>query len=281
MKQYTRITFLSLFILSITYSCVKLDFSEKIPGLSVTLNTDWSLRGENVDIPSDYIVYMNNEEQRYDKHKDVSLPDYPYGDYFALIYNPAEKVTVEGYKSFIVDTNEDLEVATDPEWLFTSSLDVLYDETSRSFTAVMKQQMRQLNIIVSYTGENDPIDIECNISGVASELELDFENGDEKYKKSSIARTLLNKNEDGDFVASMRLFGIVPSDIQVLNLDIAVSPDHIKNINENISELVEKFNVDKHIPLTLVVELDDSFDPIGNSKPKIDVHLSIEDWVIE
>jgi len=110
---------------------------------------------------------------------------------------------------------------------------------------------------------------------------LDFENGDEKYKKSSIARTLLNKNEDGDFVASMRLFGIVPSDIQVLNLDIAVSPDHIKNINENISELVEKFNVDKHIPLTLVVELDDSFDPIGNSKPKIDVHLSIEDWVIE
>ena len=282
MKQYIRTVFTALGLLSITSSCVKLDFSDKIPGLDVTLNTDWDLRGDDVEIPSSYLVCMNNEELSYDKYSNVLLPDYPYGDYFAVIYNPAEKITVENHKNFKVEVDENLEVAPDPEWLFTSALDILYDETSRDFTAKMKQQIRQLNVIVSYTGEVEPIGMECTVSGVAAELELDLETLTEKYKKSSTVRSLLNKNdENSDFESNIRLLGVVANDIQIFNLEIALTANYRKTISENISEFLEEFNIDKHIPLTLHIKLDDSFDPSNNSEPKIDISVSIEDWIVE
>lgn len=244
MKTKYNILFLSL----ITFMCFSSSCSKEdlVDPPKVVLNMDWSNRTEGVDIPSKYKVIIDGQTITYGETSNV-LPQLIAGTYPVSIYNPADKITVNGNVATIATSGNIVNAS--PEWLFYSDLNITYENDKEiTVTAVMQQQIHLLNIELDIT-EGNPNDIQlvtASLSGVANSMNMKNKTHTGTGLKVIPAFTRTRDK----LVASVRLIGLT-SETQNLTLDIIYNDGTKQQIISNISTQLTDFNAEKHKPVTL------------------------------
>ena len=220
----------------------------------VTVTADWSDRGEGVDIPAEWTVTMGGYTGT--ETGATHSPDYLFspGSYTLAVYNPADGITVSGTTAAVAAADGGFIVNTSG-WLFTSVQEVAIEaDTDYSLTAVMRQQVRQLTLMIEPTGDAaERIEsIVGTLSGAAGTL--DFATG--TYGTPSEVELHFTKITDGDdagkWTATVRLLGIA-GNLQRLTATLTYTDGNPQPtaLESDLTTALDGFNDGKTAPLTL------------------------------
>ena len=220
----------------------------------ITVTADWSDRGEGVDIPAAWTVTMGDYTGT--ETGATHSPDYLFkpGGYTLAAYNIPEGITVSGTMA-AVDAADGGCIVNTPGWLFTSVREVSIEaDTDYELTAMMRQQVRQLTLVIEPTGDAaERIEsIEGSLSGAAGTL--DFATG--AYGAASDVALRFTKitsgGDAGKWTATVRLLGIA-GDTQRLTatLTYADGNPQATSLESDLTAALADFNSDKPSPLTL------------------------------
>lgn len=220
----------------------------------ITVTADWSDRGEGVDIPAEWTVTMGDYTGT--ETGATHSPDYLFspGNYTLAAYNTPEGITVSGTMATVAAADGGCIVNT-PGWLFSSVQEVAIEaDTDYSLTAVMRQQVRQLTLVIEPTGDAaERIEsIEGTLSGAAGTL--DFATG--TYGTPSEVElhfTKITKGDDaGKWMATVRLLGIA-GNLQRLTATLTYTDGNPQPtaLESDLTEALADFNDGKTAPLTL------------------------------
>ena len=121
----------------------------------VAVTADWANRGENIPVPEKWTVSIG--EYTGEETAATHAPDYLFepGGYTLAAYNEPEGITISGTAA-AADTDPDNAgcITGQPEWLFTSVQEIsINKDRDHEFTARMKQQVRELTLVVEPTGD--------------------------------------------------------------------------------------------------------------------------------
>ncbi len=222
----------------------------------VTVTVDWSDRGEGVDIPAEWTVTMGGYTGT--ETGATHSPDYLFnpGSYTLAVYNPADDIMVSGTTAAVVqEAGNGAYISNTPGWLFPSVQEgAIEADTDYSLTAVMRQQVRQLTLMIEPTGDAaDRIEsIEGALSGAAGTM--DFATG--TYGAASdvaLHFTRITEGDDaGKWTATVRLLGIT-GERQTLTATLTYSNGNPQptELESDLTAALADFNADKTEPLTL------------------------------
>ena len=248
MKKIQIITALSVLLLS---ACTRVDIydTDHPEHGKITLTTDWSEIGQGVTAPQSYTVQIGDYSTTITGTSktidNLFLPNI----YNTYIYNVVDKITVSESTATVAVNNNIADSM--PEWFFSSALSLTIEQDKdHHFTAVMQQQVRELNFVITPSGGTpDRIEsITATLSGVASSL--DFANNTHGNAASVVP--VFTKQADGNWLATVRLLGITGNE-QKLSLTITFADNSPATINTEVDIHTElgDFNADKRTPLTL------------------------------
>ena len=220
----------------------------------ITVTADWSDRGEGVDIPAEWTVTMGDYTGT--ETGATHSPDYLFkpGGYTLAAYNTPEGITISGTMATVAAADGDCIVNT-PGWLFSSVQEVAIEaDTDYSLTAVMRQQVRKLTLMIEPTGDAaERIEsIVGTLSGAAGTL--DFATG--TYGTPSEVELHFTKITDGDdagkWMATVRLLGIA-GNLQRLTATLTYADGNPQptSLNSDLTSALNGFNDGKTSPLTL------------------------------
>lgn len=220
----------------------------------ITVTADWSDRGEGVDIPAEWTVTMGDYTGT--ETGETHSPDHLFspGNYTLAAYNTPEGITISGTMAAVAAADGGCIVNT-PGWLFTSVQEVAIEaDTDYSLTAVMRQQVRELTLVIEPTGDAaERIEsIEGTLSGTAGTL--DFATG--THGTPSEVELRFTKITDGDdagkWTATVRLLGIA-GDAQRLTATLTYADGNPQptSLNSDLTTALDGFNDGKTTPLTL------------------------------
>ena len=246
-------------ILCITLSCCEQSTgSNGLPGVpadehTVRLTTDWSDRGEGVDLPSHYTVRTGEWCLHEISEKTFVIPHaFQPGPHSIYIYNPAGNITVDGTTASL--DVEDAYMKTSPGWFFTSAFHLTVEKgKSYSISSVMQQRIKELRFVLFAKADvADRVSyIEASFNGVASQL--DIRTGDPVGWPVAV-RLDFARGSDSTFVASTRIPGII-GDTQLftcrMGFDNAGLPD--LSMLYDLHDLLEDFNADRITPATVSI----------------------------
>jgi len=248
MKNIQIITVLSVLLLS---SCARVDvYDTDHPNHGkITLTTDWSEIGQDITIPQNYVVQVGNYSATVSGNTNTIDNLFLPNIYNTYIYNVADKITVSETTATVAVSNNIADPM--PEWFFSSVLSLTIEQDKKHhFTAIMQQQVRELNFVIETTGGTpDRIEsITATLSGVASSLDF----ADNTHSDAVSVVPTFEKQEDGKWLATVRLLGITGNE-QKLSLTIAFADNSPATINTEVDIHTElgDFNADKRTPLTL------------------------------
>ena len=222
----------------------------------VTVTVDWSDRGEGVDIPAEWTVTMGGYTGT--ETGATHSPDYLFnpGSYTLAVYNPADDIMVSGTTAAVVqEAGNGAYISNTSGWLFTSVQEVAIEaDTDYSLTAVMRQQVRQLTLMIEPTGDAaERIEsIVGTLSGAAGTL--DFATG--TYGTPSEVELHFTKITDGDdagkWTATVRLLGIA-GNLQRLTATLTYTDGNPQPtaLESDLTTALDGFNDGKTAPLTL------------------------------
>ena len=222
----------------------------------ITVTADWSDRGEGVDIPAEWTVTMGDYTGT--ETGATHSPDYLFnpGSYTLAVYNPADDIMVSGTTAAVVqEAGNGAYISNTPGWLFTSVQEVAIEaDTDYSLTAVMRQQVRQLTLMIEPTGDAaERIEsIVGTLSGAAGTL--DFATG--TYGTPSEVELHFTKITDGDdagkWTATVRLLGIA-GNLQRLTATLTYTDGNPQPtaLESDLTTALDGFNDGKTAPLTL------------------------------
>ena len=220
----------------------------------ITVTADWSDRGGGVDIPAEWTVTMGDYTGT--ETGATHSPDYLFspGNYTLAAYNTPDGITVSGTMATVAAADGGCIVNT-PGWLFSSVQEVAIEaDTDYSLTAVMRQQVRQLTLVIEPTGDAaERIEsIEGTLSGAAGTL--DFATG--TYGTPSEVELHFTKITDGDdagkWTATVRLLGIA-GNLQRLTATLTYTDGNPQPtaLESDLTTALDGFNDGKTAPLTL------------------------------
>ena len=220
----------------------------------ITVTADWSDRGGGVDIPAEWTVTMGDYTGT--ETGATHSPDYLFspGNYTLAAYNTPEGITISGTMATVAAADGGCIVNT-PGWLFTSVQEVAIEaDTDYSLTAVMRQQVRQLTLMIEPTGDAaERIEsIVGTLSGAAGTL--DFATG--TYGTPSEVELHFTKITDGDdagkWTATVRLLGIA-GNLQRLTATLTYTDGNPQPtaLESDLTTALDGFNDGKTAPLTL------------------------------
>lgn len=142
----------------LTASCVK-DTLYNTPHPNhgkITVTADWSARGEGIDIPATWTIAMGDYTGT--ETAATHAPDHLFapGSYTLVAWNPAEGITVSGTTATVAPASGSQTTGTfidnAPGWFFTHAEQVSIEkDTDYPFTAAMRQQVRELTLVVEPT----------------------------------------------------------------------------------------------------------------------------------
>lgn len=222
----------------------------------ITVTADWSDRGGGVDIPAEWTVTMGGYTGT--ETGATHSPDYLFnpGSYTLAVYNPADDIMVSGTTAAVVqEAGNGAYISNTPGWLFSSVQEVAIEaDTDYELTAVMRQQVRQLTLVIEPTGDAaERIEtIEGTLSGAAGTL--DFATG--IYGTPSEVKlhfTKITKGDDaGKWMATVRLLGIA-GNLQRLTATLTYTDGNPQptSLNSDLTTALDGFNDGKTAPLTL------------------------------
>ena len=119
----------------------------------ITVTADWTDRGEGVNIPASWHIVMGDYTGT--ETGATHSPDYLFnpGSYTLAVYNPADGITVSGTTATVATADGSF-ITGIPGWLFTSVQEVAIEaDTDYELTAVMRQQVRELTLVIKPAGE--------------------------------------------------------------------------------------------------------------------------------
>lgn len=220
----------------------------------ITVTADWSDRSGGVDIPAEWTVTMGDYTGT--ETGATHSPDYLFnpGNYTLAAYNIPEGITISGTTAAVAAADGGFIVNT-PGWLFSSVQEVAIEaDTDYSLTAVMRQQVRKLTLMIEPTGDAaERIEsIEGTLSGAAGTL--DFATG--TYGTPSEVELRFTKITDGDdagkWMATVRLLGIA-GNLQRLTATLTYTDGNPQPtaLESDLTEALADFNDGKTAPLTL------------------------------
>lgn len=220
----------------------------------ITVSADWSDRGGGVDIPAEWTVTMGDYTGT--ETGATHSPDYLFspGNYTLAAYNTPEGITVSGTTAAVNAADGGCIVNT-PGWLFSSVQEVAIEaDTDYSLTAVMRQQVRELTLVIEPAGDAaERIEsIEGTLSGAAGTL--DFATG--TYGTPSEVELHFTKITDGDnagkWMATVRLLGIA-GNLQRLTATLTYTDGNPQPtaLESDLTTALDGFNDGKTAPLTL------------------------------
>ena len=220
----------------------------------ITVTADWSDRGEGVDIPTEWTVTMGDYTGT--ETGATHSPDYLFnpGSYTLAVYNPADGITVSGTTAAVAAADGGFIVNT-PGWLFTSVQEVAIEaDTDYSLTAVMRQQVRELTLVVEPTGDaaGRITEIVAHLTGAAGTLDF----ATDTYGAASSVVLPFTKITEGDdagkWKATVRLLGVTGTE-QLLTGEIRYADGNPTptTLKSDLTEALKEFNTGKGESLTL------------------------------
>lgn len=227
---------------------------------AVTLTTDWSNIGKGLTAPDSYNVAAAGYTGTLSGA--VNRLDYLFDPATLRInvYNTVEHVSINGTTATVATAPGNVDgvdqfIQNTPGWLFASSGEIMVEkDKEHSHTAVMRQQVRQLTIIIEPTGETtDRIEsITGTLSGVASLL--DFAGGTHGAP-ANVALTfarIADGDNAGRWSATVRLLGTA-GEQQKLTANICFTNGNpaAVDLDSDLTTVLATFNADKRTPLTL------------------------------
>ena len=222
----------------------------------ITVTADWSDRGDGVDIPAEWTVTMGDYAGT--ETGATHAADYLFepGQYTLAAYNTPEDITITGTTATVVqETGNGTYISNAPGWLFTSVREVgIEADTDHELTAMMRQQVRQLTLVIEPMGDAaERIEsIEGSLSGAAGTL--DFATG--AYGAASDVALRFTKitsgGDAGKWTATVRLLGIA-GDTQRLTATLTYADGNPQptSLESDLTAALADFNSDKTAPLTL------------------------------
>ena len=226
----------------------------------IAVTADWSARGEGIDIPATWTVTMGDYTGT--ETSATHTPDHLFapGSYTLAVWNPAEGITVSGTTATVAAATgnragTDAFVNNAPGWFFTYTEQVSIEkDKDYPLTAAMKQQVRELTLVVEPTGDAaDRIEsIEGSLSGAAGKL--DFATG--AYGAASdvaLHFTKITEGSDaGKWTATVRLLGIT-GNTQTLTATLTYADGNPTDtgLESDLTAALQDFNSDKTEPLIL------------------------------
>ena len=246
----------------------------------IAVTADWSARGEGIDIPATWTVTMGDYTGT--ETSATHTPDHLFapGSYTLAVWNPAEGITVSGTTAAVAaaaDAGADAEscIAANPGWFFTHAEQVAIEQDKdHAFTAAMKQQVRELTLVVEPTGDaaGRITEISAHLTGAAGTLDF----ATDTYGAASnvvLPFTRITEGDDaGKWKATVRLLGVTGTE-QLLTGEIRYADGNPRPtmLESDLSEALKEFNAKKTEPLTLggTLETPDEVEIQG---------ASISDW---
>lgn len=237
----------------------------------IAVTADWSARGEGIDIPATWTVTMGDYTGT--ETGATHSPDYLFnpGSYTLAVYNPADGITVSGTTATVVQQAEtEAFISNAPGWLFTSVQEVAIEaDTDYELTAVMRQQVRELTLVVEPTGDaaGRITEIVAHLTGAAGTLDF----ATDTYGAASnvvLPFTKITEGADaGKWKATVRLLGVTGTE-QLLTGEIRYADGNPTptTLKSDLTEALAAFNTGKGGSLTLggtLVETPDGMEVEG------------------
>ena len=222
----------------------------------IAVTADWSARGEGIDIPATWTVTMGDYTGT--ETGATHSPDYLFnpGSYTLAVYNPADGITVSGTTATVVQQAEtEAFISNAPGWLFTSVQEVAIEaDTDYELTAVMRQQVRELTLVVEPTGDaaGRITEIVAHLTGAAGTLDF----ATDTYGAASnvvLPFTKITEGDDaGKWKATVRLLGVTGTE-QLLTGEIRYADGNPTptTLKSDLTEALKEFNTGKGESLTL------------------------------
>ena len=226
----------------------------------ISVTADWSARGEGIDIPATWTVAMGDYTGT--ETSATHAPDHLFdpGSYTLAVWNPAEGITVNGTTATVAaatgnDAGAGAFISNAPGWLFTSVQQVLIEkDTDYPLTAAMKQQVRELTLVVEPTGDaaGRITEIVAHLTGAAGTLDF----ATDTYGAASNVVLLFTKITEGDdagkWKATVRLLGVTGTE-QLLMGEIRYADGNPTptTLKSDLTEALAAFNTGKGKSLTL------------------------------
>jgi hypothetical protein len=226
----------------------------------ITLTTDWSERGEGVDVPSAFHVRRNGDDatrRTFTEQADVMHPDlFEPGTHRLHIWHDAEGISVSGNTASVAAAATRAgEISEMPGWFFSDATDVVVERDKvHALTVKMHQQVRELTLTIAPEGEVEGI--AATLGGVAGTLNIDTH---EHGSPSNIAPTF-TKTADDKWSATVRVLGIAGSE-QKLSGTITLKDGAEKAFETDLSEELKNFNDNKKAPIELAVDTEGGTTP--------------------
>ena len=226
----------------------------------IAVTADWSACGEGINIPATWTVtigdYTGTETSA------THAPDHLFapGSYTLAVWNPAEGITVNGTTATVAaatgnDTGAGAFISNTPGWLFTNVQQVLIEkDKDYPLTAAMKQQVRELTLVVEPTGDaaGRITEIVAHLTGAAGTLDF----ATDTYGAASSVVLPFTKITEGDdagkWKATVRLLGVTGTE-QMLTGEIRYVDGNPTptTLTSDLTEALKEFNTGKGEPLTL------------------------------
>ena len=226
----------------------------------ISVTADWSARGEGIDIPATWTVAMGDYTGT--ETSATHAPDHLFapGSYTLAVWNPAEEITVNGTTATVTaatgnDAVAGAFISNAPGWLFTSVQQVLIEkDTDYPLTAAMKQQVRELTLVVEPTGDaaGRITEIVAHLTGAAGTLDF----ATDTYGAASNVVLPFTKitegNDAGKWKATVRLLGVTGTE-QLLTGEIRYTDGNPTptTLKSDLTEALAAFNTGKGESLTL------------------------------
>ena len=226
----------------------------------ISVTADWSARGEGIDIPATWTVAMGDYTGT--ETSATHAPDHLFdpGSYTLAVWNPAERITVNGTTATVAaatgnDAGAGAFISNAPGWLFTSVQQVLIEkDTDYPLTAAMKQQVRELTLVVEPTGDaaGRITEIVAHLTGAAGTLDF----ATDTYGAASnvvLPFTKITEGDDaGKWKATVRLLGVTGTE-QLLTGEIRYADGNPTptTLKSDLTEALKEFNTGKSASLTL------------------------------
>ena len=226
----------------------------------ISVTADWSARGEGIDIPATWTVAMGDYTGT--ETSATHAPDHLFapGSYTLAVWNPAEGITVSGTTATVAaatgnDAVAGAFISNAPGWLFTSVQQVLIEkDTDYPLTAAMKQQVRELTLVVEPTGDaaGRITEIVARLTGAAGTLDF----ATDTYGAASnvvLPFTKITEGDDaGKWKATVRLLGVTGTE-QLLTGEIRYADGNPTptTLKSDLTEALAAFNTGKGESLTL------------------------------
>lgn len=218
---------------------------------TVTLTTDWSQIGEGLQAPDSYTVCIGDYTTNVSGSTNTLDRHFAPGTYRMLIYNTPENISFDGTVADAMNGD-----THDPGWLFSYSAEVtISKDTDHAFTAVMKQQLRELTLVIEPTGAAaDRIEsIKGYLVGIAGKFDME----NETYLFPIVLMSDFSKITDGPdagkWSSTIRTLGFMPEESKGLSLKIHYKDGNpeMQIVTSDLTEALAGFNDDKRTPLTL------------------------------